>query len=319
MTAWFRYESTTPRHPKVRRVARALGVPRVQIVGHLACLWAETCDLAPDGDLSSYGTEDVELMADWEGETGALVAELVKVRLLDQDDEGHLHVHEWMERQEKSKAAIAKRKQRATKKQALITATSRTVSSCVPAKKDSVQNVHEDETRRDETDVTISASSSKTLAPKPAASRPADDSPVVFEYPTKGKTKRWQLRESQLARWRELYSVDVLAECRSALAWCEANPTKQKTSRGMPAFLTSWLNRAQNRGQSAGPAPPRRETVHDRARARTQAALQQVAREVQGDDADQRRDNEGSGRGAHRRSPLSLLAPLGGGTGGNVG
>lgn len=42
--------------------------------------------------------------------------------------------------------------------------------------------------------------------------------------------------------------VDVLAECRAARGWCQSNPTRRKTARGMPKFLDSWMRRQQERG-----------------------------------------------------------------------
>jgi hypothetical protein len=66
----------------------------------------------------------------------------------------------------------------------------------------------------------------------------------------------YEVTELQVALWREAYpGIDVLGEVRKARAWLEANPTRRKTHRGMPAFLVSWLNRAQDRG--AGGSAPR--------------------------------------------------------------
>ncbi len=49
----------------------------------------------------------------------------------------------------------------------------------------------------------------------------------------------------QAMRWRDLYPrVDVVTELNKAVAWLEANPTRQKTIRGMPKFCVGWLNRS---------------------------------------------------------------------------
>jgi hypothetical protein len=74
------------------------------------------------------------------------------------------------------------------------------------------------------------------------------ESPIVLEFPCAGKSpKVWHLRESKVAEYQSSYpGVDVLAECRMARQWCTDNPPKRKTAKGMPAFLTRWLSKAQN-------------------------------------------------------------------------
>lgn len=50
-------------------------------------------------------------------------------------------------------------------------------------------------------------------------------------------------------RWCELYpAVDVMQELRKMSGWCDSNPTKRKTRRGVRAFITSWLAKEQDRG-----------------------------------------------------------------------
>ena len=68
---------------------------------------------------------------------------------------------------------------------------------------------------------------------------------TVLAFPTIGAVKTWPLQALQIERWQALYpTVDVLAECRKALAWIDANPSKRKTAKGMPRFLVHWLNTA---------------------------------------------------------------------------
>ena len=40
----------------------------------------------------------------------------------------------------------------------------------------------------------------------------------------------------------------ILNQCRMAMAWCESNPAKRKTSGGMPSFLFKWIERHVNDG-----------------------------------------------------------------------
>jgi hypothetical protein len=39
-----------------------------------------------------------------------------------------------------------------------------------------------------------------------------------------------------------------MQQLRSMKAWCQANPTKRKTTKGIKRFITSWLTREQDRG-----------------------------------------------------------------------
>lgn len=97
--------------------------------------------------------------------------------------------------------------------------------------------------------------------PPLAASEQAVSShdPPLMTFPTVGKDAApWPLTRAQVDSWHQAFpGVAVLAECRKALAWCEANPAKQKTPRGMPKFLFGWLERSQNSAGGRGPPPPR--------------------------------------------------------------
>lgn len=74
----------------------------------------------------------------------------------------------------------------------------------------------------------------------------------LLDFPCDGAIGAWSLTDAQLVRWTEQYpALDVLAECRKALAWIEATPQRRKTAKGMPTFLVNWLNRATNDPRSA--------------------------------------------------------------------
>lgn len=87
--------------------------------------------------------------------------------------------------------------------------------------------------------------------PTAAASEPA-----VLVYPCSGRIQEWNLTQSQVDEWAALFpGLDVMRECRAALAWCRANTAKRKTASGMPRFLSSWLTRSQNRGSTKNSTP----------------------------------------------------------------
>ena len=99
------------------------------------------------------------------------------------------------------------------------------------------------------TDNSTTLAIARVVAPSPS------DEPTALRYPTVGKDPSWALTEAQLSAWSALFpGLDVLAECRSALAWVLANPGRRKTARGMPAFLVAWLGRSNDRARPvAGP------------------------------------------------------------------
>lgn len=74
-------------------------------------------------------------------------------------------------------------------------------------------------------------------------------SPTVAEIVLNDKSKA-KITQAEVDEWKKLYpAVDVLQELRKMTAWCEANPTKRKTKRGIKAFIVNWLNKEQDRGK----------------------------------------------------------------------
>lgn len=85
--------------------------------------------------------------------------------------------------------------------------------------------------------------------PPASAGVPAEKA-AVLEFPCDGTPSAWCLSESQLSEWQRLFpALDVLGECRAALAWVLAVPDRRKTARGMLRFLVGWLGRSQNNGR----------------------------------------------------------------------
>ena len=61
----------------------------------------------------------------------------------------------------------------------------------------------------------------------------------------------YDVPSEKLSLWKDAYpAVDVEQELRKMIAWCDANPTKRKTRRGVAKFINAWLERSQNRGGS---------------------------------------------------------------------
>nr|DAF61784.1 MAG TPA: Replication initiation and membrane attachment [Siphoviridae sp. ctbgC51] len=78
----------------------------------------------------------------------------------------------------------------------------------------------------------------------------SDSTPPVISLILNDKSF-FDVTDEDVAKWNELYpAVDVMQELRKMAGWCESNTTKRKTRRGVRAFITSWLARAQDRGGS---------------------------------------------------------------------
>ena len=75
-----------------------------------------------------------------------------------------------------------------------------------------------------------------------------DSEPAVYRIILNDKSYH-DVTPSDIERYKELYpNADIDQEMRKIIGWCESNPTKRKTRRGVKAFITNWLSRAQDRG-----------------------------------------------------------------------
>jgi hypothetical protein len=60
--------------------------------------------------------------------------------------------------------------------------------------------------------------------------------------------------DEYLIQLQQAYSaVDVFAELNAMAMWCDANPKKRKTPRGIKQFITSWLKRAADMEKGVSP------------------------------------------------------------------
>ena len=79
---------------------------------------------------------------------------------------------------------------------------------------------------------------------------PQETSPTVFSLPLNTGTMH-DVTEADVDRWEKIYpSVDVRNELRRMLGWLDGNPKNRKTESGINRFITSWLDREQNRGHN---------------------------------------------------------------------
>jgi len=103
----------TPRHPKVGRLLRELGLNlrnTATAIGHLELLWHFAAEFAPRGDIGKYDDEQIEGALHWHGKRGKLIQALTTSGWVDAHDQCRLAVHDWREHCDE---ATRKRLQRA--------------------------------------------------------------------------------------------------------------------------------------------------------------------------------------------------------------
>lgn len=82
----------------------------------------------------------------------------------------------------------------------------------------------------------------------------------VYKIPLNKKNEFHEIYSEDIQSAQELYpAVDVNQEIRKMIGWSESNPRKRKTSRGIKAFINTWLSREQDKG-------PRKPIVQDHVR-----------------------------------------------------
>lgn len=79
-----------------------------------------------------------------------------------------------------------------------------------------------------------------------------DSAPPVAKIPLNDGTM-FEISQDDVDKWQELYpAVDIMQELRNMTGWCDSNPSKRKTKRGIRAFITRWLQKTQDKGGNNG-------------------------------------------------------------------
>ena len=64
--------------------------------------------------------------------------------------------------------------------------------------------------------------------------------------------EEFPIMQADVDGWMELYpAVDVMQELRNMKGWCQDNPRKRKTKKGIRRFVGGWLAREQDKGHCA--------------------------------------------------------------------
>ncbi|MGM9590203.1 MAG: hypothetical protein ACI3V0_08545 [Faecousia sp.] len=92
---WIESHQQLANHPKLKRLARLLGVSKQAAIGYLHLLWWWALDYAPQGQIiPPFDTEDVADAVEFDGEPCEIVNALVDSGFLDRNDET-LTIHDW--------------------------------------------------------------------------------------------------------------------------------------------------------------------------------------------------------------------------------
>ena len=94
--AWIEVHQSLVRHRKTLKLAAALGIPRMQAIGHLVAFWLWAVDNATQGRLDGLSDAVVAFGAEWDGEPGRFVEAMVASGFLDRTEDG-LAIHDWDE------------------------------------------------------------------------------------------------------------------------------------------------------------------------------------------------------------------------------
>ena len=63
----------------------------------------------------------------------------------------------------------------------------------------------------------------------------------------------WGGVDDRISDWSDAYpNVDVKQELKAMNQWLVANPSKRKTQKGLPRFITAWLKRTNDKGSKNG-------------------------------------------------------------------
>ena len=227
MSNWIKIRTHLLTHPHCVRIASALCLHGVHVLGALVHTWS-VADSHADGDLLKNMTpEALDSLVSIPGFT----SEMAKVGWVIIREDG-LQLVNYQEHN----GASAKRRALEAKRKGSV----RILSASCPHDV-RIESGHHAE---------LDKNKNKKKKKEANACAREDDSPIVATYPTDGPEPEYHLRESQVAKWREVYrGVDVVAECHKAGAWIEANPGNQ------PAKAVPRPTPAEHpTGQAADPA-----------------------------------------------------------------
>ena len=98
--AWIKSDQSLANHPKLILLARALGISKVEALGHLHLLWYWVLEYADDGELKYLDL--IPDACEWNGDQQVFLDALIKYGFIDttydpEDNFTEYHVHDWLD------------------------------------------------------------------------------------------------------------------------------------------------------------------------------------------------------------------------------
>lgn len=98
--AWIKSDQSLANHPKLILLARALGISKVEALGHLHLLWYWVLEYADDGELKYLDL--IPDACEWTGDQQVFLDALIKYGFIDttydpEDNFTEYHVHDWLD------------------------------------------------------------------------------------------------------------------------------------------------------------------------------------------------------------------------------
>ena len=255
---WIRVDCALPRHPKVARLSRPLGMSRHETIGGLVDLWTWAVDYGgDDGDLGRYSSEDlVTALAIHQPEALIevdLVAALEECGFLDRDGD-RLLLHDWLDLQG---ALVAQREANRERQRRYRNRTQRDTVTPVTVTSPLRNGATDERNERNERNETKKASQ-----PVP-----------VFEFgsldPVTG---------ADLAKWQTLFvDLDIAVEFEKMQLYLASAPASKRPKKSLPRFALNWLQRANADHHRAGVTNQKEQARIDHLNAASEEIRQQAA------------------------------------------
>lgn len=76
--------------------------------------------------------------------------------------------------------------------------------------------------------------------------------------------EHYEPTDEDIVSWQRAYqNIDIHQELDAMACWCEANPSKRKTPKGIKRFVNAWLSRADKTGGSPPSFRGEKKTLRD--------------------------------------------------------
>lgn len=109
---WIPSDSSLKDHPKLTRLCRDLGIPRVQAIGHLHAFWWWAVLYAPTGALVGFSAIEISEGSLWEGNPDRFLGAMKRAGFIDEDPCAVHDWHDWAGAYQSRRAEDRERKRR---------------------------------------------------------------------------------------------------------------------------------------------------------------------------------------------------------------